>query len=90
MSDEPRRRWSRGWIWAPLALFAVYMGAFYATATYRFSDREGDYSATGDYELYSPAFMVAGHELPGWAEGFFTVATWIDMRIPNRPGRSDR
>ena len=62
----------------------LYMSAFYATATYLMHDDEGD------YELYSPVFQVAGRDLPTWADGFFSVATWIDMRIPHRPGRSDR
>ncbi len=69
---------------ALLLIPCIYMGAFYATATYFMTDSEGD------YELYTPVFKVAGRNLPAWADGFFKPATWIDMRIPHRPGRSDR
>jgi len=72
--DDPewRMRWETRVIWTGLAiaLFAVYMCAYYATVAI-------DQNGLQKRQTYQVWYW----ELPSFAHGFFAPADWIDDRI---------
>jgi hypothetical protein len=72
--DDPewRMRWKTRAKWASLALaiFAAYMGAYYATVAI---DQNG--------ALTRQTYQIWYWELPSWSRGFFAPADWIDDRL---------
>jgi hypothetical protein len=74
MTDKPdRKRWR--WVTAAVALFAAYMGAYYATVTI---DQNGAFERRQTY-------MIWLWELPSWSRVSFAPADWIDDRIHLAP-----
>jgi hypothetical protein len=77
--DDPewRARWKARikWVALALALFAAYMGAYYATVAI---DKNGAFQIRQTYQIWY-------WELPSWSRKFFAIADWIDDRLHLAP-----
>jgi heme A synthase len=82
MTDKPdgkRWRWPT-WIGTILALFAMYIGAYFATV------QSVGYGSTGTWHRYA----IGSYSLPWSVNRFFAPAHWIDSKLrPYRWSESD-
>jgi hypothetical protein len=78
MTDKPEgKRWKTRdkWVTAAVALFAAYMGTYYASVGRLYDDGR---TTRRVYEIH-------GAEFPEGSEAFFAPADWIAQRIQIGP-----
>jgi|HubBroStandDraft_6_1064221.scaffolds.fasta_scaffold518054_1 hypothetical protein len=81
MAEKPDRlRWKTHdkWVSVAVALFAAYMGMYYASFGSNFSDGRTTRRVYG----------IFGAEFPPCSEAFFATADWIEERLELGPHKS--